>query len=70
MSIFKKRNQSNPIKDILIRENTGTIKPFSYNKNSTHLGFQLNIESKKELNDFKEILEAAIEDVDKYIKKL
>jgi hypothetical protein len=68
MNPFKKNNPS-PLKDILIRENTGTIKPFSYNKNNLHLGFQLNIERKKELNDFKEILEAAIEDVDKYIQK-
>ncbi len=68
MSIFKKRK--NELKNVLVRGNDGLIKPFSYNKNNMHLAFQINIESKKDLNDFKDCLEGALEDVKKYIDKL
>ena len=71
MSIFKKRNQSNPTKGILIRGDEKLPRmPFSYNKDKVHLGFSLDIENKTELKDFRECLVAGIEDVDKYIGKL
>lgn len=66
MSLFKK----NTVKNILIRGNEGLIKPFRYNKNECHLAFSLDIESKKKLNDFKDCLEGALEDIQKYINKL
>jgi len=68
MNIFKKRK--NELKNVLVRGNDSLIKPFSYNKNEMHLAFSLNIENKKQLNDFKDCLLGALEDVEKYIDKL
>jgi len=51
-----------------IKEEHITRKTFSYEKNGVNLGFQLRIDTKSELKSFKELLEKAIEDINKELE--
>ena len=52
-----------------LKNNSTTSKNFSYQKGAVTLSFNLRTDIKTQLNDFKEILEVAILEVNKEIEK-
>jgi len=64
---FFKQKRKNELKDVLIRDNDATIKPFSYKKNDMNLAFSVDISNKKKVKDFRELLAAALEDIEKFL---
>ena len=58
----------NILKNIVKRETVDT-RQFSYSKNKVNLSFTLRTDVKSELKDFRDLLEKAIEDINKELKK-
>ena len=58
----------NILKNIVKREKVDK-RQFSYSKNKVNLGFTLRTDVKSELKDFRDLLEKAIEDINKELKK-
>lgn len=58
----------NILKNIVKRKTVDT-RQFSYSKNKVNLGFTLRTDVKSELKDFRDLLEKAIEDINKELKK-
>ena len=56
------------LKNLLIKT-TKTIKSFSYSKGSIQMNFSVNVEDKKELNNYRECLKDALKDADKELSK-
>ena len=52
----------------LLQKTTATKRDFNYSKDGVNLGFTLNIDSDKELNNFRECLVEAIKDIDTTLK--
>jgi len=66
-------NKSIKLKDKTIRETLKreykTIKQYSYNRGNVTLAFSLNINDKKELETFRELMEIASKEITEDIKK-
>lgn len=57
-------------KDKILHRDTAELRrQFSYNKGSCNLSFSLRVDIKQELKDFKEILEAALADIEAELDK-
>jgi hypothetical protein len=59
MSIFKD----------IIKKQIEERKTFSYSKNNVNLAFTLRVDIKKDMIDFRALLDGAISDIDEIIKK-
>ena len=57
----------NIFKNTIKKETTDT-RAFTYSKNKVQLNFSLRTDIKSELKDFRDILEQALEDVNKELK--
>jgi len=54
----------------ILKRNLATKREFNYSKGNCNLGFTLDIDAKKDLQNFRELLEQAKKDVDETISKL